>query len=185
MAWSIQDAFRGEEAAVMGPVLSGSNDPAARERYAAWLDVYDPVRAEAMRASDRLAEHPDDATLRERLAVLLPRVDATWFELVCKPTPIRHCGAAANEPSRVRFAFQCPRTWETLAPTADANVRDCSACQRKVHMCPTADEAASRARAGECISVPRPLARSIADGLTRYVTGRPDVLGMWAKTIFE
>jgi len=44
--------------------------------------------------------------------------------------PERERGPGAEGP--LRFAFECPLTWESLAPTEDAAVRHCGSCNKTV-----------------------------------------------------
>jgi len=52
----------------------------------------------------------------------------------------------------VNFEFECPMDWGELAPTADENIRHCSACNKKVFFC--VDDAAmvEHARRDDCVA---------------------------------
>lgn len=56
-----------------------------------------------------------------------------------------------------RFAFECPRAWESLDPTADAAVRHCGTCDRPVHLSRDAREAEANGRAGRCVALAVPV----------------------------
>ena len=68
----------------------------------------------------------------------------------------------------VKFAFECPRTWDALTPTDDAKQRFCDQCAQMVYFCTTDEETIARAKAGDCI------ARAIPDRseLPEMVLGR-------------
>jgi len=59
------------------------------------------------------------------------------------------------------YGFECPQTWDALAPTDDANVRYCSACQTNVTLCGSLEDATALMdrEPGTCAAYPRPRAR--------------------------
>src|SRR5262249_40250997 len=59
----------------------------------------------------------------------------------------------------VEFEYRCPQRWDTLLPTDNPEVRHCSACQRDVHYCRSAQDAHRLADAGECVAIDSRLAR--------------------------
>lgn len=74
---------------------------------------------------------------------------------------IRNCAVA--------FRKVCPRTWDGLQPTLEANVRFCGVCQHAVFFCATDAEAIHHARQGHCIAKPVP----DITGLRSIRLGRP------------
>jgi hypothetical protein len=54
----------------------------------------------------------------------------------------------------LRFEFECPRMWDTLAPTAEPSVRHCDDCDKPVHLSRDVQEATEHARRGRCVAVP-------------------------------
>ncbi|MCA9609047.1 MAG: hypothetical protein KC619_25775 [Myxococcales bacterium] len=71
-----------------------------------------------------------------------------------------------REPDR-DFAFECPRTWESLAPTDAESVRHCAACGEDVYGCRSRAEEKAHAEQGHCIArlyrIHRRLGRLTAD----------------------
>ncbi len=61
-----------------------------------------------------------------------------------------------NEEARIRcrFSFTCPKLWERLQPTTEANVRYCVACERKVHLALTEEALVEHSFQGHCVAVP-------------------------------
>lgn len=57
--------------------------------------------------------------------------------------PIQNCS----------FEFECPRDYQRLAKTEDANIRFCSACSCNVYRCCSLDELAEHSQAGRCVSL--------------------------------
>lgn len=53
---------------------------------------------------------------------------------------------------QVEWKFKCPKRWDELMPTNDADVRYCSSCHRGVYVCKTIEEVNHYARLGECIA---------------------------------
>lgn len=181
------DWFRGEEGALLARLLSDPGDAGAREAYAAWLASRGDPRGELLRleaalsASEPPAEGP---RLRARLEALEAEAPEPWWSWVRTHAPLRNCGAAAGREPFVRFRFECPRAWASLAPTEAPDVRACDGCGERVYLCRTADEAAERARAGHCIAVDAALAGRVRGEVCGSVTGRPDFARMWAARIF-
>jgi diguanylate cyclase (GGDEF)-like protein len=96
---------------------------------------------------------------------------------------ILNCGSEGVKRAapRVRFAFACPKRWETLAPTEAESVRVCQQCNEHVYHCKTVAEAASHALAGQCIAIPKYLSDA---GVESDLGGRPDPLAEWAERLF-
>jgi hypothetical protein len=59
-----------------------------------------------------------------------------------------------SDVAEVRFEFECPRTWDTLAPTAAPSIRHCDDCDKPVHLSRDVKEANKHARLGRCVAVP-------------------------------
>ncbi|MEZ4382196.1 MAG: hypothetical protein R3A79_12670 [Nannocystaceae bacterium] len=153
-----------------------------RERYAAWLRERGDPRGEAL-ALDRALRDADDPAAASRLRELLPALDRDWW-WVMRQVELRNCGARRGAPPRVRFRVLCERSWAALEPTGDAEVRACDRCQERVYRCATGEEAAARARRGQCIAVdPAMVADEATDGRGVFL-GRPDYLAMWAAKVF-
>ncbi len=60
-----------------------------------------------------------------------------------------------NDPARIscEFVFKCPRTWERLAPTEQANIRHCSECNRDVHLVLSEEDFRRHGKEGHCMAV--------------------------------
>ncbi|MEZ4453743.1 MAG: hypothetical protein R3B09_30085 [Nannocystaceae bacterium] len=159
-----------------------------RLRYAEVLEARDPARAEWLRLEVALHQRPaEDPAIVARFVALAREVGLDFANLLFRET-ILNCGGeeAKDAAPRVRFAYACPKRWETLAPPTDADadagpVRRCQLCAEPVYYCDTVAEAARRAVAGQCIAIPKPLSHG---GEEHLVLGRPDPLAMWAERIF-
>jgi hypothetical protein len=69
-----------------------------------------------------------------------------------------------------RLAFECSRTWDSLARTTDEDVRHCDSCKHLVHRVHSDADLAEHARRGHCVSIlPDPYTWPV--GAMR--TGRP------------
>lgn len=157
-----------------------------RLRYADLLEVRDPERAEWLRIEVALhARAAEDPAVVARFVELAPRVGLDFANALFREV-ILNCGFedARREGPRVRFAYRCPKRWETLAP-ADAGesaaVRHCQRCDEPVHYCDTVAAATERALAGQCIAIPRHLSDG---GVETLALGRPDPVAMWADRLF-
>jgi hypothetical protein len=84
----------------------------------------------------------------------------------------------------VRFAYECPRRWEELTPTADPGVRHCEGCHEAVYACGSRKEAEDHAQAGRCISIAAALAARVGEEVSRDMTGRPHTPSLWASRLF-
>ena len=60
-----------------------------------------------------------------------------------------------NEEARIscEFAFKCPKVWNRLAPTDNAHIRHCSACDRDVHLALSQEDFRRSAEKGLCVAV--------------------------------
>lgn len=54
---------------------------------------------------------------------------------------------------RIRFRYQCPKTWEQLPPGADMAIRHCEQCQKDVFLCRSPDEWEAHSKAGHCVAL--------------------------------
>lgn len=61
-----------------------------------------------------------------------------------------------NDAAKARFDFECPRTWNSLAPTPNQQVRHCDDCDRQVHLSRDVREAEMNSRAGHCVALVMP-----------------------------
>ncbi len=50
--------------------------------------------------------------------------------------------------------YQCPKRWDSLAPTATADVRHCTQCQRHVHYCHNKDALMQAMQNNWCVAIP-------------------------------
>ena len=172
-------------------MLRTSRGPEARSAYRAWLAGRGDPRAELFDLEELMSspthgvETFELAALRERARTLLEkRGNRSWWRAMAQVAPLRNCGAAASERPRVRFAFECPRSWESLARGSNPNARGCDGCSREVFLCTSLEAAEARARAGDCIAVPNDLAVGTSRDRGYHVTGRPDYMAMWAEEVF-
>lgn len=144
------------EAGFLEKLRRRPNDEDARAIYADWLEEHGrATESELLRLQVRLKKMSSTPTLHRenagvfevesaRLRALVREVDPTWRRLVAF-APIEGC--------TVRFDFDCPRTWDSLAPTEDERVRFCDACRKTVHYSVSVEEAAEHARSGRCVVV--------------------------------
>jgi uncharacterized protein (TIGR02996 family) len=168
--------FTTEDKAFLSAILDQPADTTARLVYADWLDDRDDPRGTYLRVELELQALPDpDAApagaLRERLADLKHQIDPYWLACFDRPR-IEGCE---------RFEFVCPRKWEQLRTTDDADVRYCEGCRRNVYFCTGIDEAQMHADAGECVAISLGVLRRPGD----VVFGRADLfdgltMGLWA-----
>ncbi len=64
-------------------------------------------------------------------------------------------------PNEFAIRRRCQKSWESLAPTQDDDVRHCGLCAKEVHFCRTDEETIRHALARHCI------AREVPDGSER------------------
>lgn len=156
-----------------------------RERYAATIEADDPGRAEWLRLEQRLHRGAAaDPAIRARFDALSEALSYDWVR-VLRRDRVLNCGGARGEPPRVRFAFQCERRWESLAPTEAPDVRACDTCAERVYHCTSVREAEAFAREGRCIAVPGVLVARAGRFDAGTTVGRPDPVADWAERIFE
>lgn len=187
MSSTLYEILTGPEGARMVPALGG-RDRDAREHYRAWLAERGDERAELFTIEDALmSDEPiDRETIIARAQAILSkgRRVREWWAAVTRSSPTRNCGSAPSGERPIRFAYECPRTWETLDPTDDPSARHCGTCAKVVHLCRSRDEAEARARRGECITLSSEQWNDVRQQMTSGWTGRPDPIAIWADRIF-
>lgn len=157
---------------------------ADRLRYADLLEARDPGRAEWLRLEVALhARATGDPAVLARFIELASAIGLDFANLLLRDK-IMNCGAqaATAQPPRARFAVTCSKRWQTLAPTESDGVRMCQQCAQPVYRCDTVAEAETRAFAGQCIAIPKPLTDG---GIESMVLGRPDPVAIWADRLFS
>jgi hypothetical protein len=175
------------EGPFLGPVLSGSATDEDRVRYIAFLRDRNDARGELLELALSLGAEPSVGSTadRKRLEELIARVQpADWWRAVRPFVWTLGCGLAKTEPPTVRFAFECPKAWESLAPTRVAGVRHCDSCGELVYLSRSRQEAESNARLERCIAVPAKVASQVSQDVTRDVMGRPHAPSLWAAELF-
>lgn len=187
MSPSLHEILTGPEGARMVPAFGG-RDRDAREHYRAWLAERGDERAELFAIEDALlSDEPIDREpiiARAQAILVASRNVRDWWAAVRRSSPIRNCGSASSSERPIRFAYECPRTWDTLDPTNDPSARHCGTCAKLVHLCRSRDEAEVRARRGECITLSSDEWTSVSQQMTSGWTGRPDPIAIWADRIF-
>jgi uncharacterized protein (TIGR02996 family) len=169
-----------DEDALIEAVLANPDDEALRLVYADWLEERGDPRADYLRTAAALATVADreerGRKLRARLDELRPGIDEGWLALMDR-APIEGC---------FRFRLKCPQRWEGLKRTADASVRFCEACRKKVFHCATVEHAQRHALRGHCVAIDSQVLRTPHDLLidpTRDPQGQMMVLGMPAPPL--
>lgn len=161
-------------------------DDPGRLAYAQLLAERDPERAEWLRLEVALhARATEDPAVLARFLELAHAIGLDYANVMLRDV-IMNCGSddAKQEARPVRFAFRCTKRWETLAPTDRGSVRYCQQCKESVYYCDTVADAETRAFAGQCIAIPKPL----SDGggyQGEAVMGRPDPVRDWADRLFS
>ena len=180
----LQDPIEGP---FLGPVLMGPATHTDRVRYAAFLRSRNDPRGELLELALSLGAEPSAgvAAERRRLEELIGQVDPDWWRAVKPFVWTLGCGLAKSEPPAVRFAFECPKAWESLAPTSVAGVRHCDSCGEQVYLSRSRREAESNARQQRCIAVPASVASEVSTDVTRNVLGRPHPPSLWAAQLFS
>ncbi len=86
------------------------------------------------------------------------------------PEPPEPPAAASGDP---RFEFECARTWDSLDPTRDPDVRHCDTCRHLVHRVHSDATLQEHGRRGHCVALlPDPYvwpARAMRTGRPRAV----------------
>ncbi|WP_346674005.1 GGDEF domain-containing protein [Nannocystis sp. SCPEA4] len=163
--------------------FDGTLNDADRLAYAELVEARDPARAEWLRLEVALHSHAAaDPAVIARFIELSRTIGFDYANALLRDT-IMNCGSdgARLEAPRVRFTFACTKRWETLAPTDAESVRFCQQCKERVYYCNTVADAESRALAGQCIALPKPLSDG---GVHSEMLGRPDPVQDWAARLF-
>jgi hypothetical protein len=74
------------------------------------------------------------------------------------------------------FSFQCPQTWDRLAPTNEATVRHCTTCDRDVQLALTEEDFRHYQEQGGCVAVPVILSDKTGPSTESYIVGGTDPL---------
>lgn len=184
MLFEVLEQIRSEEEReLLLGALTGA--PGRLAAYTRWLEARGERRGQTLALALALDERPGDTALEQQLAALLPGVDRVWWDLLRPGGQIRHCGAARDQPTRVRFAFRCPLRWEQLQASPEPTRRHCPECREDVHWVETSQALRQRARAGQCVAVPASLAQQEQASATAMMIGRPDPLEQWARAMFQ
>ena len=151
-----------DEAAFLRAILASPADEAPRLVYADWLqergDDDSATKARFLRltcyhAAAVRTGNPVHERYYRGLKLEARKLAADWLRVV-STVPVENC---------VKFSFECPKWWDTLAATDDPAVRSCDACQKPVHYCATIDEAKLHAWDGHCVAVQLGLTRRPGD----------------------
>lgn len=157
-------------------------DDAGRIEYAAIVERRDRDRAEWLRLEMQLHSHGvTDPAVLARFLELGRQIGMDYANLLLREA-ILNCGTARAERPRVRFAFSCPKRWNTLLPTEADGERHCQHCNERVYYCGDITTAANRALAGQCIAIPKELSDG---GVECEMLGRPDPVAMWGDRLFS
>lgn len=105
------------------------------------------------------------------------------LKLILRSSELFNCGLPSDVDPSQRFAFECPRIWETLTPIADPKVRHCADCQQRVYFEDSPAAVESRAMAGQCVAIPAPVTDGKFQSLTRAMVGRPNPRAIWGEAI--
>jgi uncharacterized protein (TIGR02996 family) len=152
-----------DEAAFLAGIRTEPKDDLRRLVYADWLDERGDeesrAKAEYLRLEVHMSglddDHPDRDGHILRMRQVSRFLSSYWKALVSK-LPIERCA--------VRWEFLCPKKWDELAETPDAQVRFCSACKKEVHYCTSIDEAREQVRQhGHCVVIDLKVRRRVDD----------------------
>lgn len=140
--------FTDDDKAFLRTILSNPAELTGWLVYADWLDERDDLRAEFVRLQARRSDAGLTQTERfgveGRLEELVPLFDPDWVAIFDRPR-IENCTKL--------FAFRCPKKWENLKETAEADVRYCESCDKTVRYCHDIYDARRVARTGGCVAV--------------------------------
>jgi uncharacterized protein (TIGR02996 family) len=152
-----------EEVAFLDAIRKKPGDDVTRLVYADWLDEQggeaNTNKSKFLRVVCRLAGLADGAdeyeSLRSALRELAKHLDKKWVRVVCT-VPIELCCI------ELEFAYECPKQWHRLRPTAKDNVRYCEACAENVYYCTSLSDA--RKKGGfHCVAIDPRLSRRSGD----------------------
>ncbi|MFL5330116.1 MAG: TIGR02996 domain-containing protein [Gemmataceae bacterium] len=146
------------DAGFLKAIDAAPNDDILRLMYADWLDEQGDRRGEFIRAEVEFMKADEDrreASIPNAQLIVIGRdIEPAWVAQISR-VPIENC--------ELEFEFQCPKKWDQLAPTRDAFVRHCEACDRLVHFCSDINVAVAHAQNGECVAVDPRLMREPGD----------------------
>ena len=175
-----------QQAPHLGRIMANRDvDAALAQLEALLLSRRDPL-GEALSLARRLRAAPqakEAEALRDRLQRALVELDRLTLKLIIRQSELFNCGLPSDVDPSQRFAFECPRMWETLAPTDDPKVRHCADCQQRVYFEDSLAAVESRALAGQCVAIPASVADGTFQRLTRAMVGRPNPRAIWAEAI--
>jgi uncharacterized protein (TIGR02996 family) len=139
-----------EDRAFIRSILDYPEDFTVWLAYADWLDERGDPRAEFLRLMVDHRRAPagsaEAARTGERLLELRQTLDPRWL-MVFDTVDVANCPASNG------WAFRCPKTWDSLAPTDEPDIRICHDCKSPVFYCHTVEEARQFASAGQCIAL--------------------------------
>jgi hypothetical protein len=68
------------------------------------------------------------------------------------------------------LSFECPKHWGSLQPTSSPKIRHCTACDKNVHFCSTAEELMDSIILKNCVAF---MAKSSNISVNRILLGVP------------
>lgn len=170
-----------DERPYLHKVHEATLDDAGRTEYAAIVERRDPERAEWLRLEMQLRRRGvEDPAVLARFLELGQKIGMEYANLLLRET-ILNCGDGKQSSPRVRFAYRCPKRWNTLLATETDGVRHCQHCNELVYLCNDVETAANRALAGQCIAIRKELSDG---GMESMMLGRPDPAQIWADHLF-
>jgi uncharacterized protein (TIGR02996 family) len=126
------------EEAFLEAISASPVDNATRYVYADWLEEQLDIRAEYLRLACQWSElsvtDPAREACQRRMRELVVRITPAWLSQVVDVFPM-NCPASQYNGETGRH--QCPQRWLMLKPTRTPEIRECGACQRRVHFCST------------------------------------------------
>lgn len=160
-----------EEAGFLSAIRTAPADDTARQVYADWLDEQSDPHSSAKSAVLRLElqirtgkwKATRLTAARTRLRKLSAALDPEWLAVVTRPE-LENC--------LLKFEYECPKEWGSLAATDQEHVRSCDACHQNVYYCTTVDEASRHAGQGHCVAVSVSQVRTPDDLQPRLLMGR-------------
>ena len=127
----------------LSAIRARPTDAACRLAYADWLAARgEELKAEILRMQEKLRAFPLSVAGSGELNALvsaLPKSE-TWWKVLLTRSAIENCGPA--------FAARCPKNWDALRPTDEANIRTCDVCQGRVLYALTQSEAKKQLKEG-------------------------------------
>ena len=112
------------------------------------------AKAEMLRLQETFDPDLLDEKREKRLRVLVSEIEPEWRA--------QHARRAIDGCDQIRWSIQCPKKWESLASTTDAEVRLCGTCNREVFFCTTIEDVRLRGEARQCVAFDASLVRTDA-----------------------